>query len=657
MTVRWYKGVVSASIHALPVTIGALTLIDRLGAGGMAEVFLATRPGSRGSGVEQVVVKRMLPHLAAQERYRQLFRREAAIGARIHDRHVVHTHGLVEDGDSMMLVVEYIDGATLRSLARIAYEAQIALPLPLVLRLFAHAARGLSAIHGTTDERGRPFVHRDISPDNLMVGRDGITRVLDFGVARPGGEGVLTRTGEIRGKLPYMPPEQLDARTLDGRSDLYALGVSLFWMLTGRRPFVHRSEVELIRAIMQDRPPRVRSVVPDIPVELDTLIDALLEKDPARRPVDAATVARRLEDMGASPEADVGASVAELLVLEAAPPDVRRAKSTAATAAPLPQTVASRPKALGLSPLLSLASATGQAAPMVPAPTLSAASEWGGQVSDDDDPPPALMTATSATRAPTTPLPGPRRTGLVALAAGAASAVVVAGAWSLSTTSRPAVPAPAAATVMTPAGPAPDGPGTATASAAAPPSAAPLAPVAPVEAVEAAEAAEADDAAESPQPHEPVRPTTTAPPTPTPTMPPAPDVRPSARAGFVVVVRGAPEATVWRVGNREVGRGDGPLSLPAGTRRVEAAFDGARVVVPLEGDEIDWDALPRGVLSVRAHGGTIRVGATAWEVPAKVRLVAGRYVVRYSDDDGRTSEHRIDVRSGATAVLNVAESP
>ncbi|MBM4283402.1 MAG: serine/threonine protein kinase, partial [Deltaproteobacteria bacterium] len=470
---RWYKGRVSASIHTLPVTLGDLTLVERLGAGGMAEVFLATRPSPLG-GVEKVVVKRMLPHLASQDGYRRLFRREAAIGARIVDRHVVRTDSLVEDDDGLMLVVEFIDGATLRTLARAAYDRQSTLPLPVVLRLFVHAAAGLAAIHATTDEQGRPFVHRDISPDNLMVGRDGVTRVLDFGVARPGGEGVLTRTGEIRGKLPYMPPEQLDARSLDGRADLYALGVSLFWMLTGRRPFVHRSEVQLIRAIMQQRPPRVRSLAPDVPPDLDGLIDELLAKDPARRPRDALGVARRLENMGAADEADVAAFVEEFLALEPVTTRARRLQSQASTSVGRRDAASARGSLDGSPGADALGARVSTRAP-----TLSAASEWGGDdghegghddgpgdgpedVHDDGDPappPPAPITATSATRAPRAPnADTPRRAALVGLVAGALVALGL-GAVGLAVSLAPATDSgalvPRLPAAPTPAAPSP----------------------------------------------------------------------------------------------------------------------------------------------------------------------------------------------------------
>jgi serine/threonine-protein kinase len=648
---QWYKGAVSASIHALPVTIGDLTLIDRLGAGGMAEVFLATRPSPLG-GVEKVVVKRMLPHLAQQENYRRLFRREAAIGRRIVDRYVVRTHGLVEDDGGLMLIVEFIDGATLRTLAREAYERQTTLPLPVVLQLFAHAARGLAAIHATTDEQGRPFVHRDISPDNLMVGRDGVTRVLDFGVARPGGEGVLTRTGEIRGKLPYMPPEQLDARGLDGRTDLYALGVSLFWMLTGRRPFVHRSEVQLIRAIMQERAPRVRTIAVDVPPALDGLIDELLQKDPARRPADALAVAARLEGLGADSDDAVAAFVARFLALDPVTTSIRRRGSQASTSLAIRDAARAR---------------TSLHDERVPtqAPTLSASSEWGGHLADvndgadDVEPLPSSSgssstssssmsrtSATSATRAPHDPLlEEPRASRRVVAWAAAASAVVALGlgggvallAPSLSPSAVPMTSVGTASMTSVVPAAAPAASVSLPSEAVTPVPSAPRAPSVP----------SAPEVVAAAPPSSPTPPATT-----TKTV----SDRPSLPVRTVVVV-GAPAGTVWRSGGRELGRGDGALGVPAGVERLEAAWDGARISVVVDGPQIVWDELPRGVLSVRAHEGTVHVGASAWEVPAKIRLMAGRYVVRFVDDAGHTSEHRVDVRAGATTVLNVAEAP
>jgi serine/threonine-protein kinase len=661
---------VSASIHQLPVTIGDLTLVRRLGAGGMAEVFLATRPAAGDAGEETVVVKRMLPHLSSQEAYRALFRREAAIGLRVTDRHVVRTHGLVESDDGLMLVVEFIDGATLRALAKHAYERRAAIPLSLILRMFANAADGLAAIHATTDEQGRPFVHRDISPDNLIVGRDGVTRVLDFGVARPGGDVVLTRTGEIRGKLPFMPPEQLDARPLDGRCDLYALGVSLFWMLTGRRPFVHRSEIRLMQMIMRDRAPRVRSIAPEVPVALDELVDRLLAKEARQRPSSAAEVADRLHALGAGHEADVGSFVAHHVDDDPGTEAVRRARASSSSSSPLD---AGRPR-----PRVALLSREGDdvglvgggmadvaAVPTAAVATLASASEWGG---GEHEPPDEVVPVaeTAATRSQSAG-PGRGAAGpvVVGVAAGALVAVVVVagglavgwrelagGGRPLAPTPAPAVAAPSVPSAVPPAVaaspslPSPSSPSPSSPSLSPSPSS-------PSPSPSPTTSSSSSSTASSP-PAAPPAAAPAAPPRPAPSRPASSS---SPERGRTVVVTGAPDQVVWRVAGREIGRGNGPLVVGAGVATLEALVDGGRVSVPVRDGAVAWDALPRGTLSVRAHEGAIELGATRWEVPARVRLVAGRYVVRFVDDAGRRSEHPVEVRAGAVTPLNLTGAP
>ncbi len=642
----------SASIHQLPVTIGDLTLVRRLGAGGMAEVFLAIRPGAGddGEGDETVVVKRMLPHLSTQEAYRALFRREAAIGLRVTDRHVVRTHGLVESDDGLMLVVEFIDGATLRALAKHAYERRAAIPLSLILRMFADAADGLAAIHATTDEQGRPFVHRDISPDNLIVGRDGVTRVLDFGVARPGGDVVLTRTGEIRGKLPFMPPEQLDARPLDGRCDLYALGVSLFWMLTGRRPFVHRSEIRLMQMIMRDRAPRVRSIAPEVPAALDELVDRLLAKEARQRPSSAAEVADRLHALGAGHEADVGSFVAHHVDDDPGTEGIRRARSSPSSSSSPVDAGRPRPRVALLSRegvgVVGGGVADVAAVPTAAVATLASASEWGGEHEPPDEVVPVAETA--ATRSQSAGASGGRAGPVaVGVAAGAlVSVVVVAGGlavgWrQLAPTRVPAavVAAPSVPSAVPPAVP------PVAASASPSPSAASSPPPAASSLSSSSSSSSSPPAAAVPA---------AAPPRPAPSRP-APSSSPER--GRTVVVTGAPDHVVWRVAGRAVGRGNGPLAVGAGVATLEALVDGGRVAVPVPDGAVAWDALPRGTLSVRAHEGAIELGATRWEVPARVRLVAGRYVVRFVDDAGRRTEHPVEVRPGAVTPLNLTGAP
>jgi serine/threonine-protein kinase len=593
---------VSGSILELPCQIGDITLVDRLGAGGMAEVFVATR--GAGPRLTRVVVKRMLPHLALQSQYRALFRREAATGLRVKHPHVVRTLDLVESPHGMMLVVEYVDGLTLRALARAAYERRMRLPLPVLLRMMHDAALGLGGIHATTDEEGLSFLHRDVSPDNLIVDRDGRTRVLDFGIARPGGELLLTRTGEIRGKLPYMSPEQIDAKPLDGRSDLYALGVTLFWMLTGRRPFTHASEIRLMQMILYEAPPDLTVIDAKIPGEVNALVKALLAKDKNDRPSSAKDVAAALLELGAGSAAEAAAAVNTLL-----DPSDGTAPVSAATPANRTHTTTVSADAAAETTNPNLFGDD------LAAPTLDESSEWGKSIGHSQriigDPTPAEPHLV-ATPPPTNTM---RYALLTTAVACAASLGVVWVVRNIASSPAPTTSAMAPTT-----------------SAMAPTSTAPTTPTTP-----------------TPPATTPTTPTPPAAPAPATTKRPPPSSSSSKRA---FRVSGAPASVVWRAGGKVVGRGDAELLLSPGTKTIEGTDAGVVVVVGVIGNAISFAELPRGTLSVRGHSGRVVFGGQSHEVPARITALAGTWNLRHITDHGTTT-HKVVVRPGSPSSPTV----
>jgi serine/threonine protein kinase len=262
---------------------GGYELVRELGHGGMAEVFLA-HPCDAPERL--LVIKRMLPHISASRRNVELFLREARLAARLDHPNVVHVYELGQDSGTHFLALEYIDGVNLHRLAKETWRAGRSLPTEVVVRAIADAALGLHHAHTLVDARGQPagLVHRDISPENLMVGRDGVTRVLDFGIARTTEPGhTVTETGELKGKIPYMSPEQIEGKPLDGRSDLFSLGVTLYWLLCGRRPFDGVNEVATIRNIADGRWEPASRHNPLTPRCLDDVLARLLARDPAER--------------------------------------------------------------------------------------------------------------------------------------------------------------------------------------------------------------------------------------------------------------------------------------------------------------------------------------------------------------------------------------
>src|SRR5689334_12933556 len=205
----------------------------------MAEVLRAVAPDG-----SHVVVKRMLPHLLGDERYEKMFLREARVAARLDHDNVVRLLDVGRDGEDLYLVFDLVDGVTLYELARRAWQAERTIPVELCLLAVADAAIGLHHAHELKDENGAlaNLVHRDVSPDNSMIDTRGVTRVLDFGIAKvDDAASRVSKTGEMRGKLAYMSPEQAQGHALDRRSDLFSLGTTLYWLLTAQRPFAGRT--------------------------------------------------------------------------------------------------------------------------------------------------------------------------------------------------------------------------------------------------------------------------------------------------------------------------------------------------------------------------------------------------------------------------------
>ena len=273
-------------------SFGNYRLAKKLATGGMADLFLAVRQGE--GGFERlVVIKSLLPHLLEQEATRALFLQEGRIGGRIEHANVVRVLDADVAEGRPFLVLEYVAGANLDEL--VAQGGESALSAEEAARCIADAAHGLAAAHRATDREGHPLalVHRDISPHNLLVGVDGKTRLFDFGVAQTAAsEPGSTKTA---GKTAYMSPEQCRGHELDGRSDLFALGVVFHELLTGRRLFARDSYMASLRAITEEEIAPPSQLRAGVPAELDALVRQLLEREPEERIASAERVAEELE--------------------------------------------------------------------------------------------------------------------------------------------------------------------------------------------------------------------------------------------------------------------------------------------------------------------------------------------------------------------------
>ena len=264
--------------------IGKYKLVRLIASGGMAEVYLARQAGA--AGFEKLVcLKRILPHLARDKQFVEMFLNEARLAARLDHPNIVSIFDLGESNGNYFIAMEFIDGPSLRAAAKRAQERGERLPIPEIVKIVCMAASGLQYAHDLAGPDGKPLglVHRDISPDNILVHRNGAAKVVDFGIAKAANSGGMTRTGTLKGKVAYMPPEQLRGDALDRRVDVFALGVVLYEMLAGQRPWAGDSEVSLIGKIMTEDPQPIAKLRPDAPAGLAAVVDRALAKDRGAR--------------------------------------------------------------------------------------------------------------------------------------------------------------------------------------------------------------------------------------------------------------------------------------------------------------------------------------------------------------------------------------
>jgi serine/threonine-protein kinase len=274
-------------------TVGRYTIHDELASGGMATVHLGRLRGAAGFS-RIVAIKRLRARLAQDRDFVAMFTDEARVASRIRHPGVVPTLDVVADGRELFLVMEYIHGETLAELLRAARARHQPVPPEILATIVLDALRGLHEAHEARNERGEllDVVHRDISPQNLLVGADGATRILDFGIAKAAGQLHTTASGTLKGKLAYMPPEQLLHEPLDRRADLYALGVVFWEALTGQRLFSSR---DLSDRLLPDEIQPPSAVAEDLPPELDRVVLRAIQSDKGRRYSTAAEMARALE--------------------------------------------------------------------------------------------------------------------------------------------------------------------------------------------------------------------------------------------------------------------------------------------------------------------------------------------------------------------------
>ncbi|WP_230467118.1 serine/threonine-protein kinase [Lujinxingia vulgaris] len=282
----------------MPEEFGTYQLHRKIAQGGMAEVFEARALGEIGGFSRPVAIKRMFPHLVDRDDIITMFIDEARIASRLLHPNIVQIYDLgVVDG-AFYLAMELVEGLDLRRVCELGVKQDFFLPRELAVRIIADVASGLHYAHTRCDDQGRPMrvVHRDISPQNVLLSVQGGVKICDFGIAKAESRLTHTRTGEFKGKFSYMSPEQFDGGALDHRSDIFTLGIVLYEITTVSRLFRSRTEYETMRKITEGIVTPPTEVRADYPEDLEAIVLRALARDPQDRYQSAGELAEALED-------------------------------------------------------------------------------------------------------------------------------------------------------------------------------------------------------------------------------------------------------------------------------------------------------------------------------------------------------------------------
>jgi serine/threonine protein kinase len=300
-------------------TLGRYEILMPVARGGMASVWAAKLPGSR--GFQKIfAIKTMLPDVSDDPEFESMFLDEGRVAARIRHPNVVEIIDLGESADVLYLVMEWVEGENLGALVKAA-RALGGVPMPIILRIASQICAGLHAAHELRDDDGNllELVHRDVSPANVLVSSSGFVKIVDFGIAKSKGRLHVTRVGGmVKGKTPYLSPEQLGQQPVDRRSDIFSLGVMLYVLATGLHPFRGDTDGKTIENIALREPVPLRALQSDIPTEFEAIVLKALAKDPKDRFSTAGELQRAIDQLTgtlgmSTTEEDVAAFVRKAL--------------------------------------------------------------------------------------------------------------------------------------------------------------------------------------------------------------------------------------------------------------------------------------------------------------------------------------------------------
>ena len=294
--------------------LGRYTILGRVGHGGMGELYVA-RDDERPQA-PPLALKVLLPHMASDPELVRMFLNEARYAALLQHPNIVAVHDVGQAGGEHFIAMELVQGPDLRILLREVASAG-GLPLDVALSILVPVASALHYAHDSCDSAGRPLglVHRDVSPSNVVIGSDGIAKLVDFGLVKALHQTTVTRTGVLKGKIGYMAPEQLTSgQPVDRRTDVFAMGVLLFECTTCRRLFVGDNEFEVMNKVARGEVVRPTTLVPSYPPRLEAIILRALQTDPAERHPTAAALVSDLQEFAQQQSIALGpAQVATVL--------------------------------------------------------------------------------------------------------------------------------------------------------------------------------------------------------------------------------------------------------------------------------------------------------------------------------------------------------
>lgn len=266
-----------------PVQFGKYLLLDRIAVGGMAELFQGKLVSVEGFE-KPVAIKKLLPHLARDKNLVNMFINEAKLAALLTHQNIVQIYDLGSIEGTYFIAMEYLHGKDLRTIISKSGEKGLPLPLEYILYIISRICAGLDYAHQLTDLRGNALniIHRDISPQNVLVTYGGEVKIVDFGIAKAATSSSDTRVGIIKGKLAYMSPEQAAGKGIDHRSDIFATGILLYEMVTGKRMF-EGPEMEILDRVRNADFEAPELLVPELPAKLHRVMHLALAKDPNSR--------------------------------------------------------------------------------------------------------------------------------------------------------------------------------------------------------------------------------------------------------------------------------------------------------------------------------------------------------------------------------------